>query len=210
MLEVKEVKKSFSGRTILNNINVNFEEGKVYALIGESGSGKTTLLNLLGKLEEYDSGQILYKGKNIQLLPSHHFFRDYLGYLFQNFGLMESHSVDENLNLGLVGKKMSKEEKNRVKLEVLQKVNLSHLSLRQPIFELSGGEAQRVALAKIILKDPPIILADEPTAALDPRNAEEVMDILLSLKGQNKIIIIATHSPIIWEKADVVIKMSDF
>ncbi|MDO4666726.1 MAG: ABC transporter ATP-binding protein [Streptococcus sp.] len=209
MLEVREVKKSFSGRTILNNISVNFKEGKAYALIGESGSGKTTLLNLLGKLEEYDSGQILYNNHDICSLSSHHFFRDYLGYLFQNFGLMESHSIDDNLNLGLVGKKLSKEEKNQVKLEVLQKVNLSHLLLKQKIFELSGGEAQRVALAKIILKDPPIILADEPTAALDPRNAEEVMDILLSLKSQNKIIIIATHNPVVWERADVIIKMNE-
>ncbi|MGT2743855.1 ABC transporter ATP-binding protein [Streptococcus phocae subsp. phocae] len=209
MLEVKEVKKSFSDRIILNNISVNFEEGKVYALTGESGSGKTTLLNLLGKLEESDSGQILYNSQDIQTLSSHKFYKEYLGYLFQNFGLMESHSIDENLNLGLVGKKMSKEDKKRVKLEALRKVNLSHLSLKQPIFELSGGEAQRVALAKIILNPPPIILADEPTAALDPRNSEEVMEILLSLKSQNRIIIIATHNPIIWEKADVVIKMDD-
>ena len=83
------------------------------------------------------------------------------------------------------------------------------MSLSQPIFELSGGEAQRVALAKIILKNPPIILADEPTAALDPNNAEEVMNILLSLKNDNRIIIVATHNPMIWEKADVVLRMSD-
>ena len=210
MLEVRHIKKTFSGRTILNNVSINFEEGKVYALIGESGSSKTTLLNLLGKLESYDSGQILYKGRDIKNISSHHFFRDYLGYLFQNFGLMESHSIDENLNLGMVGKKISKDDQKQAKLDALQTVNLSHLLLEQPIFELSGGEAQRIALAKLILKNPPIILADEPTAALDPRNAEEVMDILLSLKNDNKIIIIATHNPIIWERADCIVKMNDF
>lgn len=209
MLEVIEVKKSFSNRMILNNISMDFEKGKIYALIGDSGSGKTTLLNLLGKLEEYDSGKILYNGIDMRLLPTHRFYRDYLGYLFQNFGLMDSRSVDENLDLGMVGKKISKEDKNRLKLEALRSVNLSHILLEQPIFELSGGEAQRVALAKIILKNPPIILADEPTAALDPKNAEEVMNLLLSLKHPERIIVIATHNPIIWEKADTIIKMSD-
>ena len=209
MLEVKAITKKFSGRTVLDNINLTFEKGTVYALIGESGSGKTTLLNLLAKLEDYSSGQIRYDGNDFQTITTHHFYRDYLGYLFQNFGLMESHSIDENLNLGLVGKKLSKPEQTEQKLAALDAVNLSHLSLSQPIFELSGGEAQRVALAKIILKNPPIILADEPTAALDPNNAEEVMNILLSLKNDNRIIIVATHNPIIWEKADVVLKMSD-
>ena len=94
--------------------------------------------------------------------------------------------------------------------QALTSVNLSYIDLKQPIFELSGGEAQRVALAKIILKNPPIILADEPTASLDPENSKELLSILESLKNQNRTIIIATHNPVIWEKVDEVIRVNDF
>lgn len=90
---------------------------------------------------------------------------------------------------------------------MLKKVGLAYLSLDQKIYELSGGEAQRVALAKVILKDPPLILADELTAALDPETSQEVMDLLLMLKKQDRLIIIATHNPVIWEKADEVIRL---
>lgn len=137
------------------------------------------------------------------------FFRDYLGYLFQDFGLIESQTVKENLNLGLVGKKLKEKEKISLMKQALNRVNLSYLDLKQPIFELSGGEAQRVALAKIILKDPPLILADEPTASLDPKNSEELLSILESLKNPNRTIIIATHKPLIWEQVDQVIRVTD-
>ena len=91
---------------------------------------------------------------------------------------------------------------------MLKKVGLAYLALDQKIYELSGGEAQRVALAKLILKDPPLILADELTAALDPETSQEVMDLLLTLKNQDRLIIIATHNPVIWEKADEVIRLN--
>lgn len=123
--------------------------------------------------------------------------------------LIESQTVKENLNLGLVGKKLKEKEKISLMKQALNRVNLSYLDLKQPIFELSGGEAQRVALAKIILKDPPLILADEPTASLDPKNSEELLSILESLKNPNRTIIIATHNPLIWEQVDQVIRVTD-
>ena len=209
MIELQHIWKQFGSRIIFSDLNLNFQSGMVYALIGDSGCGKTTLLNMLAKLETFDKGEIIYKGKSLTSLKNEEFYRNELGYLFQNFGLLESQTIRENLELGLIGKKQNKkQEKERLLLQALQAVRLDYLSLSQKIYELSGGEAQRVALAKIILKDPPLILADEPTASLDPKNSKEIMEILLELRNANRTIIIATHNPSIWKMADQVIHLS--
>lgn len=209
MIELQHIWKQFGSRIIFSDLNLNFQSGMVYALIGDSGCGKTTLLNMLAKLETFDKGEIIYKGKSLTSLKNEEFYRNELGYLFQNFGLLESQTIRENLELGLIGKKKNKkQEKERLLLQALQAVRLDYLSLNQKIYELSGGEAQRVALAKIILKDPPLILADEPTASLDPKNSKEIMEILLELRNANRTIIIATHNPSIWKMADQVIHLS--
>lgn len=209
MIELQHIWKQFGSRIIFSDLNLNFQSGMVYALIGDSGCGKTTLLNMLAKLETFDKGEIVYKGKSLTSLKNEEFYRNELGYLFQNFGLLESQTIRENLELGLIGKKKNKkQEKERLLLQALQAVRLDYLSLNQKIYELSGGEAQRVALAKIILKDPPLILADEPTASLDPKNSKEIMEILLELRNANRTIIIATHNPSIWKMADQVIRLS--
>ena len=209
MIELQHIWKQFGSRIIFSDLNLNFQSGMVYALIGDSGCGKTTLLNMLAKLETFDKGEIVYKGKSLTSLKNEEFYRNELGYLFQNFGLLESQTIRENLELGLIGKKQNKkQEKERLLLQALQAVRLDYLSLNQKIYELSGGEAQRVALAKIILKDPPLILADEPTASLDPKNSKEIMEILLELRNANRTIIIATHNPSIWKMADQVIRLS--
>lgn len=209
MIELQHIWKQFGSRIIFSDLNLNFQSGMVYALIGDSGCGKTTLLNMLAKLETFDKGEVVYKGKSLTSLKNEEFYRNELGYLFQNFGLLESQTIRENLELGLIGKKQKKkQEKERLLLQALQAVRLDYLSLNQKIYELSGGEAQRVALAKIILKDPPLILADEPTASLDPKNSKEIMEILLELRNANRTIIIATHNPSIWKMADQVIHLS--
>ena len=205
MIVIEQLTKTFGQRKIFSNTTLQFEDGKVYALVGSSGCGKTTLLNILAKLETYDSGKISYEGTDLREIKSRVFFREYRGYLFQNFGLLESQTIQENLDLGLVGKKISKTERRALQKQAIETVGLGYLDLSQKIFELSGGEAQRVALAKIILKDPPLIFADEPTAALDPKTSEEIMKILLSLRKSERIIIIATHNPRIWELADEVV-----
>ena len=211
MIELQHIWKQFGSRIIFSDLNLNFQSGMVYALIGDSGCGKTTLLNMLAKLETFDKGEIVYKGKSLTSLKNEEFYRNELGYLFQNFGLLESQTIQENLELGLIGKKQNKkQEKERLLLQALQAVRLDYLSLNQNIYELSGGEAQRVALAKIILKDPPLILADEPTASLDPKNSKEIMEILLELRNANRTIIIATHNPSIWKMADQVIRLSKY
>ncbi|WP_297664882.1 ABC transporter ATP-binding protein [uncultured Streptococcus sp.] len=208
MIKIEHLAKSFGERTVFQDINLQFAAGKVYALIGNSGCGKTTLLNILAKLEPYDKGSISYRGQELKQIKSHHFFKNELGYLFQNFGLLENETVAANLELGLIGQKWTKQAKKQRKEEVLEKVGLNYLTLDQKIYELSGGEAQRVALAKVILKDPPLILADELTAALDPETSQEIMNLLLSLKKPDRLMILATHNPAIWEKADEVIRLN--
>ena len=208
MIKIEHMAKSFGERTVFQDINLQFTAGKVYALIGNSGCGKTTLLNILAKIEPYEKGSISYKGQELKQIKQHHFFKNELGYLFQNFGLLENETIATNLDLGLIGQKLTKQAKKQREEEVLEKVGLNYLTLNQKIYELSGGEAQRVALAKVILKDPPLILADELTAALDPETSQEIMNLLLSLKKPDRLMIIATHNPAIWEKADEVIRLN--
>lgn len=208
MIKIEHLTKSFGERIVFQGINLQFAAGKVYSLIGNSGCGKTTLLNILAKLEPYDKGSISYRGQELNQIKSHRFFKNELGYLFQNFGLLENETVTANLELGLIGQKLTKQEKKQREEEALEKVRLDYLTLGQKIYELSGGEAQRIALAKVILKDPPLILADELTAALDPETSQEIMNLLLSLKKPDRLIILATHNPAIWEKADEVIRLN--
>ncbi len=209
MIKIHQLTKTFGDRTVFSDLNLNFDAGKVYALIGNSGCGKTTLLNMVAKLEPYDRGSIQYKGKDLRKIKPTNYFRNELGYLFQNFGLIDNKTVSENLDLGLIGHKLDKQKKRETKEEVLDRVGLSYIQLDQKIYELSGGEAQRVALAKIILKDPPLILADELTAALDPETSQEIMDLLLTLKNKDRLIIIATHNPTIWKQADQVVSLKN-
>ena len=207
MIKIHQLTKIFGDRTVFSDLNLNFDAGKVYALIGNSGCGKTTLLNMVAKLEPYDQGSIQYKGNDLRKIKPTNYFRNELGYLFQNFGLIDNKTVSENLDLGLIGHKLDKQKKRETKEEVLDRVGLSYIQLDQKVYELSGGEAQRVALAKIILKDPPLILADELTAALDPETSQEIMDLLLTLKNKERLIIIATHNPTIWKQADQVVSL---
>lgn len=209
MIKIHQLTKTFGNRTVFSDLNLNFDAGKVYALIGNSGCGKTTLLNMVAKLEPYDQGSIQYKGKDLRKIKPTNYFRNELGYLFQNFGLIDNKTVSENLDLGLIGHKLDKQKKRETKEEVLDRVGLSYIQLDQKVYELSGGEAQRVALAKIILKDPPLILADELTAALDPETSQEIMDLLLTLKNKERLIIIATHNPTIWKQADQVVSLKN-
>lgn len=130
------------------------------------------------------------------------------GYLFQNFGFLDNENVSTNLDLGLVNRKCNYKEKDKLKKDVLARVGLTHFHLEQKHFELSGGEAQRVALAKIILKNPPLILADELTASLVLITSQGIMKLLLDLKNENRLIIIATHNPDIWNQADEVINLN--
>lgn len=207
-MELMKVKKSYGDHQIFKDLSFRFEAGNIYALIGKSGSGKTTLLNMMAKLEAWNGGQIIYRGKALESYKERTFFEKELGYLFQNLGLIENASVAENLDLGLVGKKMSKEEKKQAFRDVLAKVNLSYLPLDRKIYTLSGGEAQRISVGKLMLKKPFLLLADEPTASLDPKTADEILKLVFQMRYPERLIIIATHSPEIWQRCDEVLAIS--
>lgn len=206
MIELKHIRKVFAEKEIFSDFNYTFQAGVSYALIGESGSGKTTLLNIIGKLEDFDVGQVSIENTPLSRIKEKDYFRHYISYLFQNYGLIEQQSIKDNLELAFVGQKLSTKDKVTRMQNVLNQVNLS-VDLNRKIYSLSGGEAQRVAIAKTILKNTPIILADEPTASLDERNSQEIMDLILSLQTKDRCIIIATHDPTVYNRVDTVIKI---
>ena len=132
------------------------------------------------------------------------YFKDFVSYVFQNYGLIENRSIKDNLELAFIGKKLSRKDKEEQMCEALKKVHLQ-LDLNRKIYSLSAGEAQRVAIAKVMLKDSPIVLADEPTASLDEKNSREIIDLILGLQNEKRIIIIATHDKSVYERLDEVI-----
>lgn len=209
MIELKNIEKAYDSYRVLENFNYQFEFGKSYALIGKSGSGKTTLLNIIGRLEIPDSGEVLIQGKNLNDIPERKYFKDYLGYLFQNYGLIDNESIKDNLKLAFIGRKESFLEQDQMINQALEKVGLAGYDVHRKIFSLSGGEAQRVAIAKLLIKSPPIILADEPTGSLDEETGKEIMDILLGIVTENTTVIIATHDSHVYNRVDNVIKITN-
>ena len=206
MIELKDICKQFDDYVIFKDFNYQFHEGQTYALIGESGAGKTTLLNIIGKLETVQSGSVEVDGKDLKQIKEKIYFKNYVSYLFQNYGLIENKSIKDNLELAFIGRKENKKEQEALMKEALEHVHLQ-LDLKRKIFTLSGGEAQRVAIAKIMLKDSPIILADEPTASLDSRNSREIIDLILGLRNEKRTIIIATHDSSVYERMDQVVEI---
>lgn len=188
--------------TIYKNINLEFESNQTYALIGLSGSGKTTLLNALAGLEKPTSGRVVIDGIDIWKMKGKSFFKKYLGYVFQNYALIDNKTVFQNLKLV---------NTNTDKISAaLKKVGLSKDMLRSKIYELSGGQAQRVAIARMLLKEKRIILADEPTGALDEKTGNDIIDLLFSLVDENTYIIVATHDKNVYSRADNIIDVSKF
>lgn len=190
---------------LFEDVNLTFEYGKSYALIGTSGCGKSTLLNTIAGIEKVGKEQILFNGQ-VQKFNAK-FYREQLGYLFQNYGLVEILSIDENLDIGLAYKKLSKKEKEILKLKYLSQFGLTKDKKRK-VHTLSGGEQQRVALIRLMLKEPTIILADEPTGALDPETGKLIMQLLLNLVDEHNILIMATHDMNIAKQCDEVIDLT--
>ena len=200
-IDLLNVSKSFGSKKIFTDLNLKFESGKSYALIGGSGSGKSTLLNIIGRLEKIDSGNVLVDKQDIWKIKERTFFKNTVGYVFQNYSLIENKTVYDNLKL------ITKDKK--IITDVLEKVGLSSDYLHQKIYELSGGQAQRVAIARMLMKPRKIILADEPTGALDGEIGKEIIRLLLNERDEDKYVIIATHDPAVYNKVDVIIDMKD-
>lgn len=200
-IDLLNVSKSFGSKKIFTDLNLKFESGKSYALIGGSGSGKSTLLNIIGRLEKIDSGNVLVDKQDIWKIKERTFFKNTVGYVFQNYSLIENKTVYDNLKL------ITKDKKTIT--DVLEKVGLSSDYLHQKIYELSGGQAQRVAIARMLMKPRKIILADEPTGALDGEIGKEIIRLLLNERDEDKYVIIATHDPAVYNEVDVIIDMKD-
>ncbi|HGJ2973937.1 TPA: ATP-binding cassette domain-containing protein [Streptococcus pneumoniae] len=200
-IDLLNVSKSFGSKKIFTDLNLIFESGKSYALIGGSGSGKSTLLNIIGRLEKIDSGNVLVDKQDIWKIKERTFFKNTVGYVFQNYSLIDNKTVYDNLSL------ITKDKKTIT--DVLEKVGLSSDYLHQKIYELSGGQAQRVAIARMLMKPRKIILADEPTGALDGEIGKEIIRLLLNETAEDKYVIIATHDPPVYNEVDVIIDMKD-
>lgn len=206
MIKVENLEKSFDNKEIIKNFNYEFLDGKITAIVGKSGCGKTTLLNILGLLDTDYKGKVLYDGVLItNEIQRNEFIRNNINYLFQNYALIDNETVEQNLLLALEYEKLSKNVKKEKINEALELVDLNEFNDKK-IFTLSGGEQQRVALARVILKKGNIILADEPTGNLDVENTDKVMKILKKLKEDGKLIIIVTHSLSLANECDDVIR----
>ncbi|MGT0186354.1 putative bacteriocin export ABC transporter [Staphylococcus aureus] len=204
MIKLENVFVKKGNKNILDGCNFNFEKGKSYALVGESGAGKSTLLNIIAGFEDVSQGSIYIEDKLLKKKVD--FYRYTLGYLFQNFALLENQTISQNLDLALKFKKKNKKDNMNLKKDIRKKVGLD-LDIKRIVSSLSGGEQQRVALARLILKDPKIILADEPTGSLDTKNGKIVIDLLLKLFDENKTMIVVTHDLELAKRFDVIVNI---
>ena len=199
----------FEKRIVFENVDFSLKEAASYAIVGKSGVGKTTFLNILGGLENPTSGKVLIDDVEVNEKNLPNLRRVKFGFIFQNFGLIDNETVRENLLIGLANQNLSQYEKDVAIKKVLKELDLGNLELNQKIYTLSGGEQQRVALARIILKKAKIIFADEPTGSLDSENSNLILRHLLTDFGRDATILIATHSPEVWQKCDYVIKIKN-
>lgn len=196
-------------RNVIKDFSYKFEKGKVYVIVGKSGSGKTTFLSMLSGLNKPTKGAILYNGSDISKINQYKYRSQYVGVIFQSYNLLPNLTAEENviLSMDICGKKI--ENKKEKALSLLKDVGLTEDHAKRRILKLSGGEQQRVAIARTLSYDSDVILADEPTGNLDGETQDAIMDIFIKLaKEQGKCIIIVTHSPAVAEKADVVFSLN--
>ncbi|MFK4898726.1 putative bacteriocin export ABC transporter [Lactococcus petauri] len=204
MIELQEVSKTFGKHQIFDKYSLNISAQKMTAILGKSGAGKSTLLNLIGLIEESDSGKIRIAGQKAPKINSKEALlmrRNLIAFLFQNFALIEDESIERNLNISLVYEKLRDKEKRRRMREILNQVGITH-KLSEKVYALSGGEKQRVALARALLKRSKIILADEPTGSLDEQNRALILGLLRQEVEKGKTVIIVTHDPAVVAACD--------
>ena len=214
-IKVEKLSKNFINNkvvvNVLNNLNLNLETGKIIALVGPSGSGKSTLLHLLALLDKPTNGKITILGEptqNITENKRNQLIRNHISIIFQNNNLLLDFTAVENVAMPLIIRNKNYNSSIKEAESYLRKVNLGHRLNHFPS-DLSGGEQQRVAIARSLISDTKIILADEPTGNLDNKNSSEVLSYFLKLKQKNKIVLIATHNREIAKKADYTLSIRD-
>ena len=190
MIRIENLKKAFDTHVIFDGFSLEIPDKEFVVFTGASGCGKTTLLNMIGGIEPADSGEIIVDDLNITKTRNlKTYFRQYVGFLFQNFALVENKTVEENLKM------VRDQARSKVSMnEALDRGGMLGKE-KQKVFSLSGGEQQRIALARLMMKQCRVVLADEPTGSLDRANAEQVMRILKSFSDMGKTVIMVTHDP---------------
>lgn len=219
LIELKNIKKKYTTKAgdfpVLKGINLNIEEGEFISIMGKSGSGKTTLLNILGLLDKFNEGEYIFRGENISNFNENRkseFRNKNMGFIFQQFYLIESLTVYQNIEMPLLYRSGETKEERRKKIEErLEQVGLLEKRNNKP-FELSGGQQQRIAIARALVTDPYLILADEPTGALDSETSDDIMELIKKLNDDGKTIIMVTHDKDLkrYTTRDVYLKDGEF
>ena len=215
MIDIRDLNKSYPiGNTslhVLKGINLKINEGELVAIMGSSGSGKSTLLNIIGMLDNYDSGSYNLDGvkiNNLDETTAAKYRNQFLGFVFQSFNLINYKTAQENIALPLYYQGISRKKRQNIAVEYLDKVGLKDWSEHLPS-ELSGGQKQRVAIARALASNPKVLLADEPTGALDSKTSEEVMGLIKSINADGKTILVVTHEVDIANMCKRIITLKD-
>ncbi|MBP2322091.1 putative ABC transport system ATP-binding protein [Kibdelosporangium banguiense] len=204
MLETNDLTMTYGERTLWRGLDLTSKPGQLTALTGPSGSGKSTLLNCMGLLEQPTSGEIWFDGQELTRMRPRavrRFRRDHLGYLFQNYALVENATIAQNIDVALQARGVRGAAARTALSESLERVGLAGRE-GDRVSRLSGGEQQRVAVARLIVKEPSLVLADEPTGALDHGNTETVVSLLRGLADNGACVVIATHDDWVCEQCD--------
>ena len=209
VLEVKDLSYKYKDGDsyVLKNLNFAFEEGLVYAIKGKSGCGKTTYLSLISGLEKYEEGSIRFLGEELKTIDLDYYRSRDIGIVFQSFNLLPGLSAIENIILAMNVSGVKDKDKKALAIKLLESVGLNEEKGDRRVLKLSGGEEQRVAIARSIAYDAKIIIADEPTGNLDKETENEIMAIFKDLAKQGKCVIIVTHSNNVAKMADVVYEL---
>lgn len=193
---------------VLKNLNMSFDKGKIYAIKGKSGSGKTTLLSLISGLEKRYEGEILYQDKPLKKMNLDKYRNTDIGIVFQSYNLLPQFTAEENIVLSMDINSLKNINKKEKALELMKSVGLDEKLAKRRVLKLSGGEQQRIAIARSLSYNPNIILADEPTGNLDKDTEDEIMKIFIDLAHkENKCVIIVTHSKNVSDKVDKVYEL---